>query len=38
MERKLRSVEQLSDAETSEILALPATGEEDPEEVEDEST
>lgn len=34
MERTLRSVEQLPDAETSVILALPATGEEDPEELE----
>ncbi len=34
MERKLRSVEQLPDAEASEIFELPATGEEDREEVE----
>jgi DNA recombination protein RmuC len=35
MERRLRSVEQLSDTEASAILALPAAGEEvEPEEVE----
>ena len=34
MARTLRSVEELPDAETSVILALPATDEEDPEELE----
>ena len=38
MERKLRSVEQLPDAQASAILAFPATGEKDPEEVEEEAT